>query len=196
MKYIFTLLLFLFISNTFSQKIDGIGKFKIDKTSISVITDIEKEIKIKCGITSELDFVLNKNDFMFKEILLDSIEIRLFYLSEYVITNIKLTNIYLIFYHNSLIQLRCNKNKELDAFLTRKYGRPIIYQKTIPNIKNEILDLEYDESYSKYTWINNNIIVISFERKQFFDGIVREAESYFKIFDRTYNSLINRININ
>lgn len=193
-RIFFTLFLFLFSFIVFSQKIDGVGKFRIDKTSVSIITDIERENKIHFSITNELDFSLNKGNF--NEILLDSSTIRLFYISEYVVYDIKLTNIYLYFYNDNLIQFRCDVNKDMNMLLARKYGRPIIDEKRISNVKNQSLNLIYDESYSKYTWINTNILTISFERKQFFDGITRYADSYFKIFDITYGVLINKIKIN
>lgn len=196
MRYLFLTLLFILGLNTFSQKIDGVGKFKIDKTQINTITEIENELKKTCQITNELEFFLNKKEYQFSEILLDSSNIRLFYLNEYIISDIKLTNIYFFFYNDYLIQFRCDRNKELDMILARKYGRPIIEQRTIPKIKNTILNLEYDEFVSKFTWIGGNVVAISFERKQLFDGIAREADSYFKIFDRTYSVLINKININ
>ena len=193
MKYVFLIILFILSLNTFSQKIGGIGEFKIDRTQINIITDIEKELKKTCVITNELEFTLNKQEYQFSEILLDSSKLRLFYLNEYIVFDIKLTNLYFFFYDNYLVQFRCDRNKELEMELARKYGRPIIYQKTIPNIKNTTMNLEYDESILKHTWISGNIVAISFERKQLFDGIARNADSYFKIFDKTYNALINKI---
>lgn len=164
MKYVLTsIILSLLCLISFSQKIDGVGKFRIDKTNISIISSIEKEIKQECGITNKLEFYSNKERMTFDEILLESSEIRLFYLSEYTLSKIKLMDLYFVFYKDYLIELRCDKNKELDLFLTRKHGRPIIEQKTISNIKN--LNLVYDEYVSKYTWHNNNIIIISFEKK-------------------------------
>lgn len=197
MKCIFTLTLILLSFVVFSQRIDGIGQFKIDKTTIKIISDIEKEIKYDCEITNEIDFQLDKRQgFSFKEIILDSSDLRLFYLSEYVVNGIKLFNIYLFFYNDYLIQFLCDRNKDVSLSFTHKYGRPIIEQRTIP-INNTKLNLNYDEHISKHTWIGiNNIIAISYEKKQVFDGVYREVDSYFKVYDRTYSALINKININ
>ena len=99
MKYVLTsIILSLLCLISFSQKIDGVGKFRIDKTNISIISSIEKEIKQECGITNKLEFYSNKERMTFDEILLESSEIRLFYLSEYTLSKIKLMDLYFVFY--------------------------------------------------------------------------------------------------
>jgi len=189
-KYLIILFLFLF-GVSYSQ--DGIGKFKINKTRIEIIKEIEKEINVDCEITSEQEFnndVYSK-EFIFKEIFNDT-STRIFYISNYIISDIKLFSVYLIFEDDYLIEFKCDKNKDLDILLARKYGRPYVEQKLMP-YNNSLL--KYDESIIKLIWKKDDIRTISFEKTQMFDGFVRKAESYFKIYDRNHINILNKIKV-
>ena len=118
---------------------------------------------------------------------------RIFYLSDYVISDIKLKNIFLLFYKENLVEFRCDKNKELDLVFSRKYGRPYVFDKITPNVTNSTL--KFDEHITKFVWKSGTITTISFEKKQIFDGITREAGSYFVIYDSMYRKIIEDCDI-
>lgn len=178
----------------FSQKIDGIGKFKIDKTTPSIIDNIKKETGLDCDITNVMEFYGKEtNDTVLQEILLNCKNTKLYYISHYKLENINLNNVYLMFYNDELIEFRCDKNKDLDILFTRKHGRPYIQQKIYQNIV--LNTLKYDEHITKYVWRYNSITVLSYESRQVFDGITREAGSYFIIFNKTYKKIIKDCDI-
>lgn len=198
MKRIITITLMLLIGViTYAQKPEGIGKFKINKSTVEIINDIEKEIGKPCEITNMIAFYSQSSTGVeLEEILLDTTlcnNSRIFYLSEYTISDIKLKNIFLLFYKDNLVEFRCDKNKEIDILFSRKYGRPYVFDKIIPNCINSTL--KYDEHITKFVWKSGTITTISFEKKQVFDGINREAGSYFVMYDSMYRKIINTCDI-
>ena len=187
------LTLILFNLNLYAQ--EGIGIFKINKSNTSIITDVEKEIGLNCEITNNIEFYNNlyNNDIKFVEVLQDDSNTRIFFISDYTISNIKLKNIYLLFYKDNLINFTCDRNADMELLFTKKYGRPYIFQYTHPNV--HMNDLIYDEHINKFIWKEKNITTISYDNKQVFDGITRDAGSYFIIYNITYRKIIEDCNV-
>jgi hypothetical protein len=192
----FTLILILIGISTYAQ--EGIGKFKINSSKIDIIKDVEKELGTLYEITNVIEFYTNHyvgGGLKFQEILLDTNcrNTKIFYLSEYTISNIKLKEVYLAFYNDILIEFRCNKNKELDILFSKKYGRPYVFDKVNPDVHSNTL--KYDEHTTKFVWREGNITTVSFEKKQLFDGITRDAGSYFIIYEVMYKKIIEECDI-
>jgi len=197
---IFLTIILLVLSNINLYSQEGVGKFKINKSTVDVIKDVESEIGKTYDITNVLEFYNNhyiNGDLKFQEIIMDTTtnckNSRIFYISEYTISNIKLKEIYLVFFKDLLVEFRCDKSKELDILFSRKYGRPYVFQKLSPDMVSNTL--KYDEHMTKFVWRESNITTISFEKKQVFDGIVRDAGSYFIIYDVTYRKIIEDCDI-
>lgn len=197
---IFLTIILLVLSNIHLYSQEGIGKFKINKSTIDVIKDVGSEIGKTYEIINFLEFYnnhYNGEDLKFQEIIMDTTTIcknsRIFYLSEYTISNIKLKEIYLVFFKEILVEFRCIKSKELDLLFSKKYGRPYIFEKLSPDLISNIL--KYDEHMTKFIWRKNNITTISFEKKQVFGGITRDAGSYFIIYDMTHRKIIEDCDI-
>ena len=194
MKKCFLFLIFILFNFTLYSQ-EGIGTFKINKTNISIITDVEKDIGIKCEITNMDEFYTNlyNDNVKFQEIIQSDSNVRLFYLSNYTISNIKLNDVYLLFYKDILINFTCDRNSDMDLLFTKKYGRPYIFQNVHTNVHNNLLT--YDEHINKFIWKEKNITTISYDKKQIFDGINRNAESYFIIYNITYRKIIEDCNV-
>ena len=198
LKYLFSIILLFISLSLYSQ--EGIGKFKINKSTTDVIDNIEKDVKSSFEITNIVEFYNNLYtiDLQLKEIIFDdSISVcrdsRIFYISSYSISNIELKNIYLLFYKDVLIEFRCDKNKELDVLFTMKYGRPYILQRSYSNVHSNTL--VYDEHIYRFLWKEGSILTISLDKKQVFDGIVRDAGSYFIMYDVMYKKVIEDCDI-
>lgn len=191
MKPIITLLLACLALFTNAQ--DKLGIFIINKTDISVISLIEKDIG-KMKITNDLSFynnsIIDTNNPRFCEIILEKKceELRIFYISKYHFGDLEVRDIYLFFHSNLLIQLVCDKSPELDHFFTKKYGKPYKFIKDNPKTRSSTM--EYDEHIVELLWKKGTVKAISYQNTQFFDKIPRDAGSYFIITDALSQKII------
>jgi len=187
---------------TYAQKLEGVGKFIIGETTSDIIKNIEKETGVQHILISKIDlyddlYEKEYNDIKIYEILIDTTfsckNSKVFYISEYTISNIKYRNVFLVFNDNLLVEFRCDKSTEIDVLFARKYGRPYIYQKDLTN--QESSTLKYDEHIKRFIWKYLNINAISFEKIQVFEGVQRVAVSIFIIYDRNHKYVINDCDI-
>ncbi len=197
MKLIITIIFFILSLSNFAQ--DRLDEFIIGKTSVLIIEKIEREIGINCETSNDLDFyntsIMNeKKNILFCEILLDEkcLELKLFYISQYDIEDIRLNDVYLFFYNDILIQIVCNKSQKIEELFTKKYGNPLKTEKITLNIQSS--EMQYDEKIVELRWKKGNIKAISCINTQFFDNIPRDAGSYFTIYDIEKKKIIKDCN--
>lgn len=189
-KIILLLVFIIFYTFSYSQK--GVGDFIIDKTSLDVIKKVEIEFNKKFELISTIEFdrYSEIKDKLY-QIVLDTnlLYSKLYYISNYKIDNIEFKNIFLLFYKDKLIEIKCDKSKDVDLYFSRKYGRPIINQRVDKNIESNTL--VYDEHVNKFTWKNGTILTMSYDKKRVFDGVSIYVSSYFMIYGLTYKKIVH-----
>lgn len=150
-----------------ARNLEGIGNFKLGKTTIKIINDLEKELynvakneaekswgemeqpyKNEMINASLKDFKKNRkiysasdeNDFIYdKTIMLqlfpnqtDSLDnpskysycpdVKIYKILYYTISNIELEDLYLTFYKDTLVELKCDENEKIIEAMKYKYG--------------------------------------------------------------------------
>jgi hypothetical protein len=144
MKTIATLTFVLLFSIIFAQqKIDGIGKFRIGVTGLSVIAELENELHVPLKrIVSKSDYhsfcETDAHSITFCELAQDTTTTgshpyayypsnsRVYYLSAYKMDKIVFKHIYLTFRDGLLIKFYCSGNMKIDKLLSGRYGQPIM----------------------------------------------------------------------
>lgn len=129
MKYFYIVLLFFFTTTTFAQlnTINSLGKFKINITDTTIVSEISKEYNspIVTTYSTIFSFSFSKDPHRIFEVKKDTINynssdvrstecpgVRVFYISTYEIADILVEDIYLTFEKNKLIKIDC-RSKEL-----------------------------------------------------------------------------------
>lgn len=125
-------------SYSFSQNKDmGMGKFILNKTVISVVDEVAKELKCEIiEIDSFTKYIKSSKDFPgIYEIIYNSDtknlsakscpDTKVYYINKYDISGIEVKEMYLIFYKGILVHIKANGNPELAEALTIKYGKPV-----------------------------------------------------------------------
>lgn len=142
-KHYILIILFIYGSNyklsSQISKIEGIGNFKISKTTTLIISELEKELNtntIKVHSVLEI-FDLEKKSNAIAEILPDTIDeysspikasfcpdVKVFYINKYKISEITCKDVYLTFYKGLLTEFQCDVSDELSEAMVIKYGKP------------------------------------------------------------------------
>jgi hypothetical protein len=136
-------LLFIFSASIYSQKVEGIGKFKINQTTISVISELELERKTKQSELKEnpdyspsIDeqgvYWLKPDTTLTSEYSDDFYgsyckESKTYFMKKYSISDINLEDVYLTFLKDTLIEVRADILSEYDKVqevVKLKYGLP------------------------------------------------------------------------
>ncbi|HWB62186.1 MAG TPA: hypothetical protein VG603_01660 [Chitinophagales bacterium] len=167
------ILALLFCTATFAQTtVEGIGKFKIGKVTPAIMKDVAKEL----GVT--ISTVNNYDDYMEKlntpgvfELVADTVKLdknapsasycpysRVFIIGEYTVADIKIVNLRLEFYRDTLYSISCDWSKEIDDAFNTKYGKPAIEKKETKDfcyVSGEKIDVINTDYYSR--WKNGNI---------------------------------------
>lgn len=194
---LFLLTLFVCLSSSsFSQKkktkplnrqstVEGIGPFKIHKTNINIIDSLKKldnefyyiktysdysSIKFKDKIISE---VLSDSTKEYNDILESTIcpKGRVFYIPEIVISDITIKDLFLTFYNETLINIKCEYSSELLEAFKLKYGKPTITEYT-KEYKCIVFGniIRYKEVTYYQRWFNKDIEVL------FYIGSYRDSK--------------------
>lgn len=159
-----SLLLTLFCSTyVFAQdKIEGIGILKIGRTTPDIIKELAKNHRSRIKEATDRRY---KGDggAVFKLIYSDSEktpdmanacpDAEVYYLQRYLVADVKMMNVYLIFYEGKLIDYVCDGSKDLESALRTKYGEPRITSTEKPST---FCMGSLDKTY-KATWYNGDI---------------------------------------
>lgn len=148
MKYVMIVLLISPILSIGQNKIDGIGQFRIGKTTTNIVSQIsdDKRVKIKES-HSALDeyrvdgslYKKTKNIFIIVEPApgdIDNVnylhnpDYKCYFIDYYEISGVPVSKIYLYFFKDTLYSIKCDGGVELDEALTLKYGEPEIKTET------------------------------------------------------------------
>lgn len=149
------------------EKISGIGKFKIHKATISIISEIEKEIGESAEVVKETsDFYkkkrsssntimrleadsATKSPIIYAAYCADS---KVYNIKQYEISGIKLRELYLFFYQDTLVRMQAECSYDLRTALETKYGEP----ETESKEADGLCGFHKDKTKAD-TWNNENI---------------------------------------
>lgn len=165
MKKIITSILLILSFNSIAQ-LNGISVFKINKTHISIIDSL---IKAKYKLTF-LNRITDKSDpdYYYKS---NCPNTEIWKIKRYVVSDIKLENVMLKFYKDTLISFSCDGNNEFKEALFLKYGEPKPVVKTKPvnceYLHNGAVVKREDKSFVK-TWNENEDIDASYTDSFFY----------------------------
>lgn len=182
MKNIITIIFSLTFLTVFSQeqKIEGIGQFKISKTTINIINELANQMNVKIIEISNdvpLDNAKKNRERYIFQLIKDSswsefMQIpystncpgfSVYTVSEIAISSFFFDNVYLTFYQDTLISFKSDHVENLDQALAVKFGKPelfddekdinCVYTYTGATIKKKEMNL-------KQTWENHPIEAI------------------------------------
>jgi hypothetical protein len=170
------LLTILFANTAFAQdKVSGLGKFKLKVTTTAITDEVAKELNSKLKVVNnysdEIGYKYGKPSII--ELKVDTtkeygspiyahecLAARVFYINEYTIANIKIKDIYLTFLNDTLVNIRCERNTELNEAFELKYGEPKKEYKE-KEVKCTYTytgaDVTYIEQSLSSTWYNGDI---------------------------------------
>lgn len=142
MKKIITIIFLTFSILSFGQsKIEGIGKFKIKQLTVSSLNSLIKDegLTKKTVSSSKEYFGLLRQKEVIAEVFPDTIksynsppsssychDTRVFLIPEIEISKIKLNEIILTFYNDTLVKINTKYGAEIVDALTIKYGEPYV----------------------------------------------------------------------
>jgi len=186
------------ILNFAQSNIEGIGKFKIKKTTIAYLDTICKE--------QDLDRVIFRNfqDQMkggrrakLAEIIADTLtmysspsharfrkEVKVFYISKMRISTIDITNTYLTFYRDTLVDINTDFTLDISQALELKYGKGEVEQKdkiincTITFTGQKV---EHTETMFYTRWRNGDITCTAAVGDYFDNECKKQSLSYISI---------------
>lgn len=138
-KRLLFILLTLTSNSIFAQdKIEGLGKFKLNKTIVSFIDTFANENKLTKKTARSFDetYSIQRNDNIICELFPDTIRTfmspiythfcentRTFLIPKFVISEIPITNTYLIFYKDTLISIKTDYSSSIAEAIELKYGK-------------------------------------------------------------------------
>jgi hypothetical protein len=171
--------------------LEGIGRFKIDQSTTALIDSISKENNVPVqetvytlgnipkimgtikSIVSIYELEKNSTDSSSDVHAMRQKGVRVFYLNYYNPGDVNISNIYVKFYRDTLIEFECNPTPSPDDSLTiseafrNKYGEPgsvTTMKKTVVckngsggNFNN------YEESFTSFLWVAENRAISAFE---------------------------------
>jgi len=151
--------------------IEGLGIFKIGKTNISIINDLENELNTKVIVTSnslELYKLTGMPNHIFQFIPKSESDyqfsicpdVKEYVISVYNIADMKIEKLKLKFYKDVLFSISCDSSKELEEALKLKYGEPDFSVRTESVsclYKYTGNKVTYEDKYYTSSWENGNI---------------------------------------
>lgn len=160
------LLLCTFGMPSFSQdKIEGIGRFKVGKATLSLIQQIVAETGIPLERVDAIVSIEKSSRSQLVEIkpnpklsnpLLPSAplcaQVRVFYLNNYQEEGVELQSAYLYFENDVLVKFTCRATSNLHKALELTYGQPEV------NIVKLYSDCNFDAKSFILTWPNGSIV--------------------------------------
>lgn len=168
--------LLLLSSALFGQsKIEGIGKFKLKRTVTAFLDTLAKEQDFDRTTMSNYDdyFKLRYKKDKIAEIFSDTIksynsppyahlckDVRVFYLPKIKISDIDISELYLTFYKDTLIDIHVDYSKEIVDAFELKYGKPELETKdkdVTCTLRLTGSDIKYTETMYYQRWENGNI---------------------------------------
>lgn len=139
MKYVLPLLMLACLPVWAQDRIEGIGPFRIGKTKIDITTSIAKELtgrieQIKYGV-----YVDDQEMYLGKARINELVQsdrpdlvppryvsfcpgVRVFRINRYIVADMELRSIYLVFKDETLIRIECQGGLDLNEALEIKYG--------------------------------------------------------------------------
>lgn len=128
-----------------ARDLEGIGNFKTGKTTISIIKDLEVETKSKVKKIydqieenywfdgSKIHQLLPNPTESYKNPSKVSYcpEVKIFKIETVTISDVTLNDIYLTFYRDTLIELKCDENEEIAKAMEYKYGKGTYINETV-----------------------------------------------------------------
>lgn len=215
MKQLLLLIFLAPISSFCQSKIDGIGPFRIGRTTIDIIDQIvkEKNVKVKQS-SSGLDtyapegYLLKKtkNIFILIDPKLGEIKhpelrhdpnVKIYFIDYFEISGISISKLFLSFYKDTLYSVYADGSNELTEAMTLKYGQPKIESK-VSKVKcsNRIageFEVEEKNYTSEWTTGIDSIKATSYSSIYYNDKCEKRFLSFFSIEN---NKLSERIRIN
>ncbi|MCK8496054.1 hypothetical protein M0L20_29580 [Spirosoma sp. RP8] len=126
------LLYFACLASNAQDKIEGIGKFKIGKTTVndlmkyargSSLAVQEAQSDVYEGSTGILYKLSYKPDYVLDRVS-GCTSTSVYYLRKYDVAGIEINNVYLMFFDNLLISFEADNSPELKTAFVTKYGEP------------------------------------------------------------------------
>ncbi|MDD2307710.1 MAG: hypothetical protein PHP53_23610 [Prolixibacteraceae bacterium] len=176
MKSFITFLFFAFSLITVGQtKIEGIGKFKLKKTTTAYLDTLCKEqgfvripiknyemyLGVKNDVNKLIEFYPDTTN------LRDGImyahhckNVRAFLMQRITISGIEISGTFLTFYNDTLVQIRTDYNNKIVEAFTLKYGNPELSKKEREvecTLKETGVDIKLLSATYYQTWGNDNI---------------------------------------
>lgn len=185
------------------DKIEGIGRFKIGKTTIESLSDQpiskinedyqrvavgQKLVELTRNLT-EPESTPSGTPF--------SKDVRVFYSDRHEVAGIELIDLYLTFYKGVLHKIAIDHSDELIEALTLKYGKPKVELKTTPikcvyRLTGRASKPKVNQT-SKTYWLNNNVSAIYFYSLKYNSDCEADYFDYFHIIDITKDQEVNSI---
>lgn len=192
---------------SFAQdKIEGVGKFKVKKTTTSIMKDIATELGTKIQIVTNYDqyFDLTSPSSLLKkqrvlEFKPDTIdkanyynttlatlcpEYQVFLITSYDIAGINLKNIRLTYFRDTLAAFHCDYSTQIKEALTLKYGA----SKDTATTKDVLCtftytgnQVTYKEVTSYNRWNNDDISATLYLHRYYDDKCKEKFLSYFDV---------------
>lgn len=197
-----------FISNTlFSQEIEGLGFFKINKTTIEETKNYFKENKIKIetikdwraenriitgsGLRRETAGIIHPGiDVIYRPECYEMVKI---IIKKLTIADTDFNNLELDYYNDVLVKIKANSNNDYYEALTKKYGNALKeYNSVEYTCVYNITGVERTlEGYSNKTVWGDKIIVEAKDVKKYGSTCRGILMSYFEIYEKAkYESII------
>lgn len=187
------------------SNIEGLGIFKIGKTKISIIDDLESAFGTKSVVTSDSTVLYegksntilqlvpkNKSGYGHPSICPD---VKEYLIPVYNIADMQIKQLILNFYKDVLFEIRCDSSKELDDALKLKYGNPEILVTSEPIscvYKYTGNKVTYDNKIYVRTWENRGIEANSLFTKQYNDKCQGRVTHLFYIKDSKTGDIVDK----
>ncbi|MCK8490432.1 hypothetical protein M0L20_01135 [Spirosoma sp. RP8] len=182
------LFLFLISLSSYAQdKIEGIGRFRIGRSTIGLIDSLVSESGEQLSVVD--NYMFDQENTSIGELVINRQnphespigssfcpDVRVFYMNQYEVSGIALTKIYLIFKNERLISLKSSNSMELEEALALKYGEkePTVRTKPVSCGNETILSRR---------WVNNTLIATTYSRIYYNTSCKKQLVEYFWIRD-------------
>jgi hypothetical protein len=198
-----------FCQDSIQPKIEGIGGFKINKTTTSIIKELEKTLNIQTIRTNSMDYVFSQDKMAgnyILELYRDSVntynsptyapalnEVKVYKVKGVKVAEIELTEMYLHFYRDTLIEINCGYTMDLIDAIRTKYGNGTseIKEKDIQCSSKIAGTFTVKEQTSYERWQNNNIEAVSCIHKYYNSKCEENFVSYIQVSDHARTLFIS-----
>jgi hypothetical protein len=184
-----------------SAGMDGLGRFKINKTTTAVIDDLCKELDVPlqhgysmmrlAGLDDSI--AVMEVDYQSRDEFPDASQFsngcagyRAVYLPNYTIADIALKGIVLKFYNNVLIGIQVENPSTLAEAFAVKYGKPALKVTRTPKVclfTNTGNKVTYQDESFYSTWYNGSVTANSTTAKYYDSHCTEQYLSFFTIED-------------